>query len=164
MSAGAYLLVRFSDREKLIPAIQSVGNAEQVDQWDAIDGDYNLVLKLKDNDAQFVKTVKALDGYRDSMICDIGKDNDTRTGSADDLFSGYLFIETTDGDREAVQKALSANEAVSFCSPCEGGFDLVAQVKGERFDAIDRLVEDNFRVLDGVLRIKQYHVIYLDKM
>ncbi len=164
MSAGSYLLVKFNDREKLIPAIQTVGDSEQISKWDAVDGHFSLVLKLKGNDQSFIDTVKNLDGFAELSACEIVDDKETDTRQHDDLNSSYIFVETAPDMKEAVQASLEKIEAITFCSPCSGSYDLVAVIVGDSFSAIDRIVENELRTLDGVLRFKQDRIIYLDKM
>ncbi|HKK21495.1 MAG TPA: hypothetical protein VJ983_08490, partial [candidate division Zixibacteria bacterium] len=70
MSAGTYLLVKFNDREKLIPAIQSLGDTSGISRWNAIDGDYNLVLKLNNHKEPVIDRVRRLDGFSGVLSCD----------------------------------------------------------------------------------------------
>jgi len=164
MSAGRYLLVRFTDREKLIPAIETIGDSEQISKWNAVDGHFSLVLKLKNNDQAFVETVSNLDGFAEASTCEIVDDKEQDAKPGDELNNSYLFIETAPDKQKAVLEILEKIDAVSFCSPCTGDYDLVAVIQGETFADIDRLVNEQFRMLDGVLRLKQDRIIYLDKI
>lgn len=165
MSAGAYVLVKFNDREKLIPAIESLNDASAITRWNAIDGEYNLVLKLSGSKETVIDRVRKLDGFSALLSCDIEADNEPDDSLAEvDFAYSYVFIEAEAEKKQAVETALSKLDAVAFCSPASGDADFVALVKGQTFDAIDRVVNDRMRVIDGVVRLKQDRVIHLDRV
>ncbi len=165
MSAGAYLLVKFNDREKLIPAIQSLTDASGISRWNAIDGDYNLVLKLNDHKDPVLDRVRKLDGFSSVLSCDLTADNEPEDSLLQPDFSySYVFIEAEKDKKQLVETALVGLEMVAFCSPASGGADFVVLVRGQNFDAIDRVVNNQMRVIDGVVRLKQDRVIHLDRV
>lgn len=164
MSVGAYLLVKFNDREKLLPAARTLGDLKQISKWNAVDGHYNLVLKLAEKPAGLIEKIRSLDGFAEMSSCELVTDNETDAVLSEEYSYSYLFMETEKDKHEAVCGALRSHEAVVFCSPSTGNFDLVALVKGADFSAINRAVQDGIRKLDGVLRMKQARVIYLDRM
>jgi DNA-binding Lrp family transcriptional regulator len=164
MSAGAYVLVRFSDRDKLLPAIEALDGMNKISRWDAVDGHFNLIVKLESNDPKLVEKISKLDGCSDIASCELMSDNDNGSAPTTDYSYSYIFVETERYQQKAVQSSIEKNEDVAFCSPTSGNCDLVALVKGENFDLIDRTVNTTIRQLDGVLRLKQDRVIFLDRM
>ena len=164
MSAPAYLLVKFDDKQKLVAAVDAINGNDKIVNWDAIDGHYNLLLKLVSDDSKIFDFVKSLDGFEAMSSCTIEKDNHT-VYDLDDAFTySYLFIETDNGSKDAVYKTIADNSAGTFCSPTTGYYHLVAQVKAETFDQLDRLVKTDIKQIDGILRYKQDYVIFLDRI
>lgn len=164
MSAGAYLMVKFSDRAKLIPAVEQISQSDNVVKWDAVDGHYNLVLKVKELTNDFINEVRSLEGFSELSTCDLTADNDPSTGYDDQFSYSYLLIETADATSQAVADSLTSNNQISFCSPAEGNYSLVCMAQGETFDKIDRMINNDIKPLDDVLRFKQERVILLDRM
>ena len=164
MSAGAYVLVKFDNREKLLPALEALGKIDQVSRWDAVDGHHNLVLKLKSNDPAVLERIKGLEGFSAALSCELVTDAEGDSSPSTDYAYSYVFIETEHFKQKAVQTALEKNEAVVFCSSTSGACNLVAMVRGENFDLIDRTINGDIRPLDGVVRLKQERVILLDRM
>ncbi len=162
MSTGAYLLVKFKDRNKLIPAIQSLNDSDKLTRWDAVDGHYNLVLKT-DNAPTLTEQVKSLEGFDNLDQCMINTNNEPTKRDIDLTYS-YVYIETDADKKDEIQKTIEALENTAFCLSTSGSFDLIVLLKGETFNEIDMIIKNNFRNLDGVLRFKQDHVIYLDRI
>lgn len=161
MSAGAYLMVKFSDRSKLVPAVQQISSAAQITKWDAVDGHYNLVLKT--SDPAYLEKVKSFEGLDKVISVKLVADNE-KTEMNDELSYCYAYIETAPDKKEEIQNKIEALDAVFFCSPVEGNYDLVAMFSGENFDKIERVIDNTVRNYDGILRLKHDHVIFLDKL
>jgi len=164
MSTGAYILVKFNDREKLLPAVATVGGLPDVSKWDAVDGHHDLVIKMVTENPSSIKKIQKLDGFSELVSCTLESPPDSEVSLSEEHSYSYLFIETERYQQNAVQSHLEKNDAIVFCAPAKGGCDLVALVKGENFDRIDRMVNNDIRQLDGVLRMKQDRIILLDRM
>ena len=163
MSAGAYLMVKFSDRSKLLPAVQKLGEADSVAKWDAVDGHYNLVVKLKADDKTFVDTLKETEGFGNLTACELLTDNE-QDNKDDSLVYCYAYIETAPDLKDATQKQINSLGNITFCSPVSGGYDLVVMLQDENFDKIERVINEQIRNLDGVLRLKADHIIDLERI
>lgn len=159
MSAGAYLLARFSDPEKLLPAAKLLQSADTVARWDAVDGHVHLVVRT--HSAAPADSLRSLGGLEQLARFDITKDNDSGETFDPTLAHAYLFVETEPDKRETVAKAVTALPEVLFCSTTTGGCDLVAVIRGPRFSAIDNIIAEKIRPLDGVLRVKHDRIIDL---
>jgi DNA-binding Lrp family transcriptional regulator len=164
MSTGAYVLVKFDDRSKLLPAVETIGGIKQIQSWDAVDGHFNLVLKLDSNDPKTIEQIRGLDGCSRVSSCEFKSGDVTEVTLLPELSYSYVFIETERFQQQAVQSSLEKNEAVAACIPVTGDCDLVALVKGETFDQIDRTVNNGIRPLDGIVRLKQDRIIFLDRL
>ncbi len=164
MSTGAYVLVKFDDRSKLLPAVETIDAIEQIQSWNAVDGHFNLVLKLNSNDPKAIEQIRKLDGCSRLSSCEFKTDNGSEVTLSPDLAYSYVFIETERFQQQAVQTLLEKNDAIEICTPVTGDCDLVALVKGETFDQIDRAVNNGIRPLDGVVRLKQDRIIFLDRL
>lgn len=159
MSAGAYLLARFSDPEKLLPAAKLLASADTVARWDAVDGHVHLVVRARSTAP--ADSLRSLGGLEQLVQFAIAKDNDSGESFDPSLAHAYIFIETEPDKREAVCKAVTALPETLFCSITSGGCDLVAVIRGPRFSAVDNAIAEKIRPLDGVLRLKHDRIIDL---
>lgn len=164
MSNGAYIMIKFDNREGLLPAVDKISESDKVSKWDAVDGHYNLVVKLKENDNDFVEMVHAFDGFSDISSCELTNDNEKVEPYSDDFSYSYLLIEAEPNHIDDVVKTLSSDEDITFCSKASGAYNLVCMIKGTTFDYIDKKLNNNIKDLDNVLRFKQERVIILDRM
>ena len=164
MSTGAYVLVKFEDPERLMPAVEELDSLSDIVKWDAVDGHFDLVLKLKQIGSQAIEQIKKLGGFTELASCELQSDNENKMTLSPDYSYSYVFIETQRYQQKAVQSSLEKMDAVAFCSPASGACDLVAVVQGENFDNITRTINNDIRPLDGVLRLKQDRIIFLDRM
>lgn len=160
MSAGYYLLVRFDDRSKLPRAIETLDGLKSIQRWDAVDGYFSLVVKA--DDLSVLDEISQLEGFSETARCEIKTDNERL--SNDSNAASYLFIETEEHRQNSLQNMLEQHEIIKFVSPIIGDFDLVAIIEAETFDKIDRVVNHELRLLDGVIRIKQDRIIHLDRI
>lgn len=164
MSAGSYLLVKFDNRDKLLPAVEKINQSETVLGWDAIDGHYNLLLKLKKNDKELINSIKEFDGFSDYNSVDILEKTLPTVEYNPEFTYSYLFIETDKNALDSIMENLNNNESVVFCIRTDGDYDLVVLLKSETFDNIDRIIDNQIKELDGLLRLKQDRIILLDTM
>jgi len=164
MSTGTYLLVKFDNREKLIPAVEKINQSKSVLGWDAIDGHYNILLKLKEHDNALIESIKNYDGFSDFNSVDILEESLPLIEFNPDFTYSYLFIETDKKTTKAIKDFLNSIDSIISCIPTKGSFDLIALVKGETFEKIDRLIENKIKELDGLIRWKQNRIILMDTM
>lgn len=164
MTAGAYVLVKFDSREALMPAVEKLDSVPDIARWNAVDGHFDLVLKIRDKNSSVAERIQSLDGCAQLASCELQADNESELTLSQDFAYSYLFIETERYQQKAVQNKLEGMDSVVFCSPSSGACDLVAIIKGENFDKIARVVNNDIRPLDGVLRLKQDRIIFLDRM
>jgi len=119
---------------------------------------------MKTDNPSSVKNIQKLDGCSELTSCTLETVPDREITLSDEHSYSYLFIDTERYQQSAVQSLLEKNDAVVFSAPATGGCDLVALIKGDNFDQIDRFVNNDIRQLDGVLRVKQDRIIFLDRM
>lgn len=164
MNNGAYILIKFDDHEKLLPAIQTLSEAQQISKWDAVDGYYDLIIKLKEYDSSYIEQLKKIDGATKLIDCELINDNEKEDDLSPDFLYSYLFIECDKNEQDSLLSTLEKNEAIVFCSSSSGKYNLIAMAKGKLFDDIDKLTDNNIRTLNGVLRLKRDRIIKLDSM
>jgi DNA-binding Lrp family transcriptional regulator len=164
MTVGSYVLARFSDPEKLLPAMHTIQSCEPVLRWHAVDGHVQLVMKVATSAAALPESLKRLEGVDKMLTYDILLDMEDDTQIDPAMAHAYLFLEVEITRLDKVRAALAAMPEVLFCSTTRGGCDLVAIVTGGNFDAVEHVINDKIRMLDGVLRLKQNYVIELTKL
>ena len=164
MAAGSYLLVRFENRQKLLEAIDLLQEFDQITNWNAVDGFFSLVLKIKDDVKPIIDALTKFDSSFSYSQCNLISDGNKKIELSQELSSSFLFIEADNNFKDALADSLSSIDSVASLEKTEGSFDLVVIVNGENFDQIDRTVEEKIKTLDGILRFKQDRIIALDKM
>ncbi|MFQ5498728.1 MAG: Lrp/AsnC ligand binding domain-containing protein [Candidatus Zixiibacteriota bacterium] len=164
MNSGSYFLVRFDDKAQLLPAIESLGSRKQVRRWDAVDGYYNLVLRLSDKALALPDELRKLEGFSSFSRCDLIDEQDDLASIDDYPAASYLFIETEKERRREVKTALELMDAVIACAPVTGSYDLVVVIAADSFSEIERIVQRQLASLDGVLRLKQDRILRLDTL
>lgn len=164
MSVGAYLLARFANTEKLVPAVEALGHLEPVTRWHAVDGHVHLVIKTGAADRSLYEQLSKLDGVDQLIRYQIIQDGENAITLDAGLAHAYVFIETEPTEADNVRASLLRIDDVVFCSSTSGGCDLVAVVKGANFDAVNRTVLETIRALDGVVRLKHDLIISLNQL
>jgi DNA-binding Lrp family transcriptional regulator len=164
MSVGSYVLMQFTDSEKLLPAIAGIDQCKEVVRWNAVDGHVQLIVKLKSDSSEMPEEIKELIGIEEMMSYFIQTDGENGTKLDHSLSHAYVFIETEAGKRDAVITSLKQIDAVVFSSQLTGGCDIVAVVKGNDFESVDKLINGRIRMIDGVARLKKNRVIELAGM
>ncbi len=163
MTEGSYLLARFADPEKLLPAMQTVQSSHDVVEWNAVDGHIHLVMKVSRPSGSIPDPLKRLDGIDQVMTYDI-LDDSHRKDIDHAMANAYVFLEVESSKVAQLRKLLAAIPEVVSCSTTKGGCDLVAIVTGGNFDAVDLTINDQIRMLDGILRLKHAYIIELTKL
>jgi DNA-binding Lrp family transcriptional regulator len=161
MNIGRYLLARFSDSEKLLPAVTNLKTCEQVQRWDAVEGHVNLIIKLKSPAGALPEIIKKFDGLDELFSYDILADSEVNADFDPKYSYSYIFIESESAKIEKIRASLHATDGILFASSVRGGCDIVAIVKGDTFSSVDRIVNEKIRILDGILRIKVDRIIDL---
>lgn len=164
MSHSAYLLVKFDNKQKLMNAIDQLQDESIFQNYDAVDGHYHLLIKVADNSEKTLSLVKSFDGFNEMSVCQIETDNQKDFVLNEEFTYCYLFIEANAAHRAEIQSKIESFTDTLFCSPTKGVYDLVALIKNETFDKIDRFITTEIKNLDGILRFKQDHVIFLDRI
>lgn len=75
--------------------------------------------------------------------------------------SSYVMLEIEKEKIEAIYPALYFNDQVVNCDCTDGTYNIVLLMKGTSFADIEHNVRNNFRTLEGVLRIKEFPIITL---
>ncbi len=164
MSNSAYLLLKFDDKQKLPNAFEQLQDTSIFENYDAVDGHYHLLIKVVENSEQTLAMVKSFDGFSELSVCPIEQDHQKEFILNEEFRYCYVFIEADEKNRDAVKTKIESFDDTVFCSSTTGPYNLIALLKNETFDKIDRFVKTEIKNLDGVLRFKQDHVIFLDRI
>ncbi len=160
MSAGGYVLARFSDLDKLSLAAQVLATRDDVVRWDAVEGHVQLVMKLRTPPDGIPSGIMTMEGVSDLIVFEALGRNGAGKRDASQQYA-YLFIETTPDGRARVAEALRTFPQTFSVEETEGGCDIVALLSGPTFADIDRCVKERVNPIDGILRIKYNRVIDL---
>ncbi len=159
MTDGTYIFVRFSDRQNLEKAPGQIEKLDGLARWDALEGNFQLAFRMSDGSAAALETIGALGGVAETAECRIVKGTDN-TGPLDPEFChAYILAETEEEKRDAVLATVSDIDGVLSCDTTEGLCDLVAVVRGETFDEVDRIISRKITPVDGLLRLKQDRIL-----
>jgi len=170
---GSYALLKVHNRQDRLGVIQAIAGFDQVLSSVAVDGDYDIILLIRDlpgtNIEQFVNnTIRNLDGIKDVDICHVelavDGTNDGSEQAAKSTNSSaecYLFLETDRRHFEDIFSTLSVLGSVTSCEVASGQFSLVLRIEANNFDSLDKIINDRIRPLPGVLRAKENRIIKL---
>jgi DNA-binding Lrp family transcriptional regulator len=163
MSVASLLLFRFSDPQKLVPAAEELEHSKIVDCWNAVDGHIDLVAKVNAEPTALIERIRTLGGIGEVHV--LGLVEEAGKLLCDPAFAhSFVFLEVERERLSAVREKLLNLQHIEFCSSIEGSEELVIVVSGSAFHSIDRIVEDEIRTIDGVLRLKQDRVIDLKQI
>lgn len=165
MSPGSYIVAHFSNSDGLLPAVETLRGCDDVVQWDAVDGNAHVIIKLRPMPSptlpDTILNIKGIDHLiHYSILADYQSERPINTS----FCHSYVFVEADPSKSEVVEKALQQMDAAICCSTLTGGSEFVVLVEGKNFEAVDQIVNGRIRVLDGVLRLKRNRVIELKEM
>lgn len=170
---GSYALLKVRDRQERLEVMQSIAGLEQVLTLDAVDGEYDIVLLIKELPGasidQFVtNTIQSVNGVNSVEVCHVeltvdgvADEVDESSKSAKSYAECFLFLETDRQHFEDIFSAISVLSSVTSCEVASGQFSLVLRMEGTSFDALDKIINDKIRPLPGVLRAKESRIIKL---
>lgn len=170
---GSYALLKVHNRQDRLEVMQALAGFDQVLASDAVDGDYDIILLIRDlpgaNIDQFVSnTIRILKGVKEVDICHVelavegaNDGNEQSAKSIKPSAECYLFLETDRRHFEDIFSTLSVLGSVTSCEVASGQFSLVLRIEATSFDSLDKLINDRIRPLPGVLRAKENRIIKL---
>ncbi len=189
-SVSAYALVSLDDSANLLSTYRKLYYHENVLYCDAIRGEYDLVLLLQAatidgikevverqiktmpgvagasmltvNAPMFAENVINIMGSVDKALGrDKGEDMVTPNQTARTRVSSYVMLEVEKEKLEGIYPALYFNDQVVNCECTDGTFNIVLLMKGTSFSEIENIIKGKFKIMEGVLRIKEYPIITL---
>ncbi len=159
MTEELFVFIRFGDRTMLPSASTALDQLDGLSRWDAVNGYFNLAIKMTAPSEENFQKLRALEGAEELAVCKVVDHPKTEKTFDPDQCQSYLLLETDADQRDGIQSAISAHRDVLFCHRTDGPYNLVAGVQSRTFDAIDNLVKEHIRPLDGILRLKQDRII-----
>ena len=159
MSRAAYLFLSISRKSDLVESASEVTSAKGLLRWDALEGQYQLVLKLSGNGDSEFKRIEQIDRVKEVVVCAADTDRETDNLLDPESCHSYLLIEADKENAPGIREAVEKHDEVVFCNETSGMFNIVAVIKGPSFDSIDKVIQMDIIPLDGVLRLKQERVI-----
>ncbi|MFZ1685082.1 MAG: Lrp/AsnC ligand binding domain-containing protein [Candidatus Zixiibacteriota bacterium] len=162
--SAAFVLARFGDREKLLPAVAQLDSCPPVSRWDAVDGHVHLVISVNSTSSTLPDNIRNLVGVSEMMSFDIAETAKSERAPSPESVSAYLFIDAEPNQKAALSRSISEMPEVLSCTGVSGGCDLVVVISAETITALERVINDRIRPLDGILRLKHNHIIDLKKL
>jgi hypothetical protein len=163
MNTPALLLARMSDPESLLPAAKVLEHSEIVEWWYAVDGHIDLVAKLSAPSTELLSEIQSLRGVQKVEVLELSDGSGNLLCNPSSCYS-FVFLEVEAERLGAIRTMLTDLNQVIFCASRRGASELVAVVSGDSFQSIDRMINDQMRVVDGVLRLKQDRIINLKQI
>ncbi len=162
--SAAFVLAKFTDSNQRLPAVTQLQSCPPVKRWDAVDGQFHLVLKVDGSAGALPEAVRKLNGLQPVAAYDIiGTDNCGPEATSDGT-RAYVFVDAEPALKEGLVKTVREMPETICCSSVKGGCDLVAIISGESIQSIERTINEKIRPLDGVLRLKHNHIIDLKQL
>jgi|GEM_PF-1596579 len=171
--SGSYALLKVRDRQERLKVIQTIADFRQVISADAVDGEYDIVLLIRELPGasidQFVRnTIHSIDKVDSVEVCHVeltvdgvGDSDNKSAKSAKSYAECFLFLETDRQHFEDIFSAISVLGAVTSCEVASGQFSLVLRMEAATFDTLEKIINERIRPLPGVLRAKESRIIKL---
>ncbi len=159
---SAFVMIKFEHKDRFVSAYKELYSMDKVVSCDATKGIYDLVLFLKaDNMEKCLEDIKKLDGIKEADFMPIIPHGfgDGHGKRKENLLSSYVMIEIEKEKKEKVHRLLCSVDRVTSCDTVEGNFDIIVLLEAERFDDMDKVIKEQIKYMDGVLRIKECPVI-----
>lgn len=163
MNASALLLARMSDPESLVPAAKVLERSEIVEWWYAVDGHIDLIAKLRAPSRELLNEIRGFAGMQNVQVFELSDGSGNLLCNPSSCYS-FVFLEVEAERLGTIRKVLADLKEVIFCASRRGASELIAVVSGDSFQSIDRIIDDQLRVIDGVLRLKQDRIINLKQI
>lgn len=164
MRTGAYAFLLFSGPEHLVPAIDAARTMPAVRSWHAVDGHYHLALTLAEADDAVRAALEALPGVAELLYCPVETEVTGGFTPDPELCHAFLTMEIDETRHAEVARALQDMQPVRFGALAFGPCGCVAALSGGTFEAVDAMVEQHIRPIDGVLRVKRDWIIDLTQL
>jgi DNA-binding Lrp family transcriptional regulator len=161
MAKHFVFLANISDHERLIPAIEGISTLPGVQSWHAVDGHVNLIVEIEGDTVSMLEHLTAAAGHVPVTLCEVLAENGGIAPLSSDFCHAWVFLDVEGAKVDAVRRQLTESKAVLKTLVARGGCDLIALVEGASFSAIDRLITEDIRPLDGILRLKYNRIINL---
>lgn len=160
MSPGALLLARLSDPEHLVPAADVLEHSDIVECWNAVDGHIDLVAKLTAPPAALLEQMRSLADAENLHVVELSDESGTMLCDPASC-SCFAFLEVEQEKLASIRERLATIKEVAFCSSKKDSSEIIAAVSGSSFQSVERIIEEQIRPIDGVLRLKKDRVINL---
>jgi len=158
------LLARVADHEKLVPAARSLNDLPEVEWWHAVDGHVNLVVYLDGDSNLLLSHLTSKVGSVPVTTCEILSNGLSLPALSTDDCHAWVFVDAEPAHLTSIRRSIEGTSGVLCVLATRGGCDLAALIKGPDSAAIDRTINDLIRPLDGILRLKQNHIINLTSL
>jgi len=187
-TSSVYVMLKFDPSVDLLPIFRDLYFNEYTLYCDATRGEYDLVLLLQADSADKINdmvqaNIKSLPGVTEIVTMPVeppvieesinnmmavvdealGRDRGDNTVDNKRTFRGgassYVFVEIEKEKLDTIYPTLYLNDHVVYCDTIKGRYDMVLLVKGTSFADIDATIREQFKQIDGVLRIKEFPII-----
>lgn len=162
--SAAFVLARFTDSEKRLPAISQLDNCAPVKRWDAVDGHFHLVLRVEGSASALPDAVRKLIGLQTVAAYDIIGNDNCGPDAPPDGTRAYIFVDAEPALKDGLLKTVREFPETVCAASVKGGCDVVAVIQGESIQSLERTINEKIRPLNGVLRLKHNHIIDLKQL
>jgi CheY-like chemotaxis protein len=186
-SVSAYVMVTLRPDADVMGTFRALYFTEDVVYCDAVHGQYDVVMLLNGASAgeieQVVRRIEAMPGVAGAETYAIGtpviepaiaefiKDYEHnlrreqyRARLAGTAVSAYLFVEVEKGRFADVFPKLYFMNGVVSCDATRGQYDAVALIQSPSFKGIEKILNEDVRMIDGIVRARSVKIITMYEM
>ena len=190
-SASAYALVKIGQDADFFKVYRQLYFMDHILYCDAPKGEYDIIMLIQsktirdckricDSTIAMIPGIEQIDFLQikkphmnkdlDGILGQFGKG--TLTGENlvankrdfKHSISSYLMVELDPDKLNLVYRTLQSHEQVVYCDYLPESQSLLLFVSASHFNEIDKFIENEISVLDGVLKVKEYPVISMFEM
>lgn len=190
-SASAYVMIKLNKEADFFEVYRQLYFMDHVLYCDATNGDYDIILLIQSgtirdckrisnslvSQIQGIERVDFLKITKPKFEKDLGiliesiekqKDGDESINDNKRDFkhsiSSYLLVEFDPDKLNQIYPILRTHEQVVYCDYSPESQSLILFVSASHFNEIDKFIENEISLLDGVLKVKEYPVISMFEM
>ena len=159
---SAFVMIKCEHKDRLVSAYKQLYSMDKVVSCNATKGIYDLVLFLRaDNMEKCLEGIKKLDGIKEADFMPLLShcSGDGHGKRKENLLSSYVLVESEKEKKDTLHRLLCSIDTVTSCEPVEGKFDMIVLLQSESFGDMDKVIKEQIKYTDGVLRIKECPVI-----
>ena len=163
MKEAALVLIKIKKEADFIPLFKTIHSLPFVKVCTATRGDIDIFAKIHQTENEscsslFENNIKTLEGIKEASFHNLISEEKVKEEDTS-LLRSYVLAEIETAKLNDAAKSIKGEEFTESCDIIEGGYNLLAVIRGDQFIQIDKFILNRIMSLEGIVKIKEYPVI-----